>query len=574
MKIIDPQAIKKYILAVDVGVIMMLVVIFGFFYVTQHAWGSWGDDSPGYIYTAGQFIKGESLVSQDALVQSALQSFGDEKLARFVAPTHHEIISPDGWIASKYPIGLSWLMYLVATVFNSDNIIYLVVPVLAIGTVVLTYLLSIVWIPGDLLLKRVVGIIAALSLGLSNLFANYAVAQPMRDIPALFFFVLAAVLAGILINKTRKKNISIILILILAGLSFGFSINIRETSVILAIPLLIVLFYGVKKSTLKGTLIKGGIFTIALLMSLSLTIWNSYNISVHQENFKEKDLSGIAITSNFDHITSLSFKNIYNNQGKFRPGVGGAKQYWDVLNQYSDWPPFLFVAIIGLFLLLYKHRREGLFFFSWIAVVFLLFSMWINPYPRYILALFPAVAILAGYGIVGSIVLLQKVFSLRKLGWAVLSSVIIISFFISLETSVLARETAILEEELVYKAISHNDLIGLEQITKSIVEHSKKEPLLLMLGQWKSGISETLMTHNNLRVIRYPRKTNEQPDFDDFVSYINELEQTYDVYLWYDSSTNADEQKFFTAFETTFLTSQDFTFQANVEIYYADTAIR
>ena len=125
-----------------------------------------------------------------------------------MAPTHHDIIAPDGWIASKYPIGLGWLMYLTAIVVNSDELIYLVVPVLATGTVLLTYLLALVWIKDNAATKRVIGIFAALSVGLASLFFNYAVSQPMRDIPALFFFVGAAVLLGVVLNhKLNNKYI-------------------------------------------------------------------------------------------------------------------------------------------------------------------------------------------------------------------------------------------------------------------------------------------------------------------------------------------------------------------------------
>ncbi len=92
--------------------IIVISLFFGWLYLAQHSWGTWGDDSAGYIYLWGLMDQGKPLVYQEPLTVQALEFFGDEKLARWTTPTHHEIISPSGYIASKYPIGLSLLMYL------------------------------------------------------------------------------------------------------------------------------------------------------------------------------------------------------------------------------------------------------------------------------------------------------------------------------------------------------------------------------------------------------------------------------------------------------------------------------
>ena len=94
-------------------IIAAIVLLFGIIYFDDHAWGTWGDDSAGYIYLAGRMIQDKPLVYHDDLAQMGFDFFGDEKLARWLTPTHHEFINQEGWIASKYPVGASLLLALV-----------------------------------------------------------------------------------------------------------------------------------------------------------------------------------------------------------------------------------------------------------------------------------------------------------------------------------------------------------------------------------------------------------------------------------------------------------------------------
>ena len=129
---------------VDSVILLLLTMISGVWFLWHHAYGAYGDDSPGYIYSAHQLLEGEALVQQDVLVQDALAWFGDEQYARFVAPAHHEIIAPTGWITSRYP----WderLDGLAAWLSGTVTGIYLVVPVFAV--VVLCTYLGAIWLP-------------------------------------------------------------------------------------------------------------------------------------------------------------------------------------------------------------------------------------------------------------------------------------------------------------------------------------------------------------------------------------------------------------------------------------------
>ncbi len=559
---------KRYWYLFDLSIVLLLTVVFGFMYLTNHAWGSWGDDSPGYIYTAGQFLHGEELVSQDPLVQAAFSAFEDEPLARFVAPTHHEIISPDGWIASRYPIGLGFLLYLTAEVSGSDELMYVLVPILAVGVVLLTYVLALLMICTTPALQRVIGIMSAVTVGMANLYANYAVSQPMREIPSMFFFMLAFV--GIILGLRKWKYRWIgISILLGAGLAYGYSINIRETSGILLLPIVIWFFYGIKKKEWKARAKLLGVFFIGLVLAASLSIWNSAAITEHKEKFRAKDISSIAITSNFDHVQSLSIQNLYNNQGKFRPGVGGVNQYWGVMQQFSDWPPLLLAALLGLLFLWKQDRKQAYLLGSWFAVIFILFSAWINPYARYILPLLPAIAISAAFGMVATLVYIRKKLELSRMTWSLIALVIVISFFVSQQPSLAKRQEHIQGQQQVFKALSRDDLHTVKAIAQSVEDNhiGDKQPLLLMVGSWKSGLSEMIMTHSNLRVIRFPRKPKERPPLDEMLPFLQDLQETHDLYLWYDGSANADEQRLRILLDLEILDTFDFSFQPAGELY-------
>ena len=561
------KAVNRALPWVDVSVTIVLGMVFAIFFLFSHAWGAWGDDSPGYIYTAGQIANGEELVVQDELVQRGLERFEDEKLVRWLAPTHHEIISPDGWIASKYPIGLSWIMAQVAKLFSIESM-YVVVPVLAVATVVMTYWLAIVWIPDAPTTRRVVGIVAALSVGLASLFSAYAVAQPMRDIPALAFMTAAVLGMGVYFKiRVGHKWLSFGLLLVSGGL-LGMAMNIRETAVLLLVPLLAVLVWEYR-SHWKQLLASVGMLLLGTVLVFSLSIWNSIQITEHKQNFRQKDVTNIAITSNIDHIQSLSFENIYNNQGKFKPGVGGANQYWQVMQSFSAWPPFIIMAIAGLAVLLWKHRREGIVFGFWVGSMFLLFSMWINPYPRYILSIVVPVALLAGYGTVMVGRGLWLLLGLKQWTWLLINLLIVASFLVSFRPGVEARQKFVLSDELVFKSISQQDLATAQQLAADIEVHadeSEKPPLLLFFGQWKAGMSEMVMTHSSIRAIRFPGKANLQPDPLAMQQFIEELREDYTVYVWYDTSTSAAGQQLYNSLPQQPLHTYSFSFEDTIEL--------
>jgi len=291
---------KKYTWIITIILVLILALGFGWVYWQNHAYGAWGDDSPGYLYLAGRLLQGEPLVYQDELVQKGIEHFGDERLARWLTPTHHEIISPDGWLASIYPVGLSYVMYWTATITGDELSIYSVVPILAALNLVLVFLIC------QLLFKALkikkwgwaYALLAAITVGFSSLYYDYAISQPMREIPSLFFILLSVYLFLLAFYSRREgghrdARLQIALIII-SILCFGFSLNIRHTGIAFlpAYLLLFGLFWEKNKPRKTNTMQMSRlllVFAILMIIPLGLTIKNSLDISSNKEAFRIKD---------------------------------------------------------------------------------------------------------------------------------------------------------------------------------------------------------------------------------------------------------------------------------------------
>lgn len=539
---------------IDGIIVLLLTVVSGVWLLWHHAYGAYGDDSPGYIYVAHQLMTSQSLVQQDPLVQDALAWFGEEPLARFVAPAHHEIISPAGWIVSRYPIGLSVLMAGVAKLTGDPLAIYLVVPVLAVGVVLCTYLGAVWLLPVPAPWKRISGIGAAIIVLGSYLFFSTSVAQPMREIPALFFYLISV----LLFVKTKRWYL-----VALAGMAFGYSMAIRETNVLLLLPLL--LYHRRLRPWLFFAL---GAFLIYLPF-----LWQAVTITQHKEAFREKDITSIAITSNIDHLQSFHISNLWNNQGKFKPGVGGLNQYWDVIKQFSAWPLFLLTILGGIVYLGKRHRPLARLLISWAVGIVVLFALWINPYPRYILPILP---VLAWLSMIGAMYLWEwftRALSLKRMTSLILL-VLLFGSFVAAYQPVLARRQDYLQTGTPQgRELTYTDLTTIQQAVALLQADAQtlgKPALLFMLGEAKGGLAETIMAHSTIRTIRFPNKDKEQPPFEKLQSYIEHLRETYTIYLWYDSSVTADEQRLYNQSTLTELTTIATSFKSEITLLRLD----
>ncbi len=547
---------KTYI--ISLVFIIVLSLFFGWLYLTQHAWGTWGDDSAGYIYLWGLMDQGKPLVYQEDLTVQALDHFGDEKLARWTTPTHHEIISPSGYIASKYPIGLSLLMYLPGKI--NDAAIYLVLPLLALANLLLVYFIA-QFIFKELAIKspwkELLGLLAACVLGLSELYYNYAVAQPMREIPSIFF-LLAGYLLLLYFIKHKKYLLFIGAVFLLA---FGF--NIRETSLIIALPAFLLLLTQKRDKKQWGKLVL--ITLVTFIIAISPSIYNSVQITKYKEKFKKKDISSVAITSNLDHISSFSLQNIFDNQGKFRPGRGALPHYWNIIQQMSGALFFMVFVFIGIAYLFKKNKWLAGSLMAWVLAFLVLFSMWVNPYSRYIMPIFPILAILGVYGLYVFINQILPKFLKNKKAINILGITIILALIISYIPILETIKTNLDEETYIFKAISHQDLDNLKDLGDNL---DQEKDLVVFTGDWQFGISETFESHTGVQSIRMPFE-QKKFTFDEVEvkEFFDKILPQYNIYIWIDSTTNETTNQFLQNYTLDTKYKYNFTFETEAVIY-------
>ena len=544
---------KKYTWIITLILVLILGLGFGYLYFNDHAYGAWGDDSPGYLYLAGRLLQGEPLVYQDELVQMGIEHFGDERLARWLTPTHHEIISPDGWLASIYPVGLSYVMYWTASITGDDLSLYSVVPALAALNLVLVFLICQLLFRFIKIKKWVwvYAIFAALTVGLAPLYFDYAISQPMREIPSLFFILLSVYLF-LLAFKFNTKKYWFMALLIISVLSLGFSLNIRHTGIAFlpAYICLFALFWDKNKSrkvNIHQFFRLFLIFAVLIIIPLSFTIINSVEISKNKEKFRKKDISQVAVVSNIDHVTSLNPINMFDNQGKFKPGKGGLEHYWEIMSKMSWIPYFMILVILGVIFIWRKNKFLSSFLALWVLGFLALFSMWINPYSRYIIVVFPALAILGSFGLYWLFMnLIPSLFKSKRIGH-IINALIILSIIFIYSPAYAEIKENLTTDILKNKAISQTDLLNLIEIGDKINQDNSSNPAVLIFsGRYQYGLSETLETHTGVKTIRMPL---EQEKFifneEKVKQYLDQLlKENTKLYFWQDNGTHAQSNDF------------------------------
>ncbi|MFH1426558.1 MAG: hypothetical protein ABIG66_04000 [Candidatus Kerfeldbacteria bacterium] len=552
-----------------------LAVGFGVIYFNDSAWGTWGDDSAGYIFLAGRMWEGEPLVYLDELAAKGLEFFGDEKLARWLTPTHHQFINTRGVIASKYPVGAPMLLLVGAALTGKSEGFYLVTPALAAANLVLFYFLAVLVIPRHRY-RHFIGLLSAGMLGLSELYYNYAIAQPMREIPSVTFLLLIAILLlrgiRLLKNTERKKAATPFYFIFAAGLAFGMAFNIRETSALIlpgAALYVLLALWPKKESTqkyIKQLALVGLSFFIAAAVAVIPTALNSYNISQDKEVFKARDTSNVVVLPNIGHVESLSVQNLFDNQGKFRPGTGSLPHYWGVMQDVVPVPYFLVFVALGIFFLWKESRPKTALLVGWAVGILIIFSIWVNPYSRYIIPMFPPMIFLGVYGLFGFFQ--ELVPKLIKKRWAmtILALGVSATFLVAYQPVFADVKENLKIDVHRYKAISHKDLETLIDLGDELV--LSDQPVLMFSGVWQYGTSETLEAHTGLKTVRFPLEQR----FDFNEGRVNEffvsmLSDGYTLYVWVDETSSPELFTWLEMYDTNLVDTLDFTFQPQVRIY-------
>ncbi len=560
-------------------------------YLNDHAWGTWGDDSAGYIFLAGRLAAKQPLVYQDPLIHDAISIFGDVRLTKWLAPTHHDFINPDGTMASRYPIGASLLYWLAALITGETINWYVVTPLLAALNLVLVYWLALrLW--SDERWRHVIGGLAALGLGMTELYYDYAIAQPMREIPVTTFCLLAVLCLTEIISCIRNNGRRLVMGMwsIGLGLSLAMAINIRETSIVFAVMCLIsgLVALHPEKKTINPSItasrfrwpsvVYGVIGVTALITFLGLTpsIYNSVTISQSKVAFKARDVSSVAVLPNLDHIQSFGISNLFTSNGKFKPVQGGGlPYYWFIVGDTTPAPYWWLLVVGGAVALYHKpaQRWQLALLAGWgISSVFI-FALWINPYSRYIIPVLPVWFLLGSLGLIRLCTTwLPRWFaSMRnpRLWQGTMIVLITVQIVLGYQSTGQAISKNMQTDVQRFKAISHSDFTNIEYIGQQLSTDSV-QPLLMFSGKWQYGTSETFEAHTQIKTIRFPF---EQPRTQFNTQHVEQVltqlipRHGYTLYVWTDSTSSAQIFEWLQAHQATRLTQATFSFEPMVTIW-------
>src|SRR3989339_131519 len=564
---------KKTTLFLSLFIAFALLISFSLIYFNDQAWGAWGDDSPGYIFLAGRLYQGLPLVYHDDLVKAGYDFFQDEKLSRWLTPTHHFLINQQGTIASKYPLGLSLLMVGAAKFLHNSEGFYALVPLSAALNLVLFYLVILKLIPANRY-RQIIGALSAVGMGLSSLYYDYAIAQPMREIPSMTFLLISAlcILFGVEYFKAQKKIISLSL-MGLFGIAFGFAFSIRETSAVILPAFFLFAVFACWhnsqnfKENLKKLWPAVLVVLIGLFIGLMPTFWNAKILSAEKEVFKQRDTSQTVILPNIGHLESFSLQNLFNSHGKYRPDSGSFSHYFAVLKTAVPIPYFLVLVIIGFIFFFKESRPKAVLLILWILGTLTIFSLWVNPYSRYILPLFPPFFFLGVYGLFA---FMQKILPrvLPHKLWQWLVGIAVLATVVAAYQPVIVEAQENMRADIYkFKAISYQDLQNLTELGNFLQERYQN-PVLLFSGEWQYGISETLQAHTNLKTIRAPWEQGKfsfnNQKIDQF--FTRKVLPKYDLLVWTDATTQPATLAWLAKYTYQEVASYNFSFQPDVKI--------
>jgi hypothetical protein len=567
-------------------------------YGERFSWGAWGDDSPGYQFLAARYVQDLPLIWEDELGKKALNFFGDYQKATWILPTHHEFIHPNGTIASKYPVGASLLLAAGAWVAGNPLGMYPVNPLLAGIVVVLTGILALAMFWKQDAWKWLIAVGAMVCVAFSPIFISHAISQPMREIPSMAL-LLAALIVFVptvrwLARQQRvdwKGGVG----LLTSGLLFGLACTVRETSIMM-LPAYV--FFGVAtvlppgksiwkeaRQRMQMLLLTSALFAFSALIGLLPLIQNSMTISQQNEPFKARDTGQIVLLSNINHIQTISPKHLIESTGRYRPADGSLQHYWNVMNEFTKIPFFVWFAIAAVVMSLWKgwpreERIATVALALWALGTLTIFSLWINPYSRYILPMLPVMSILSVYGMVmiADRVLKPRVGVMLSGLW-IIGCVMILATVADNEWTMQKRlrGAGIIEQ----RSITRQDAetldamaVHVKQTRQSSEPINEQNTIVLFSGMWQHGLSEVFWAQTGVRGSRFPTETNpaaaaEYPISDEqAAAFVRELQLSgVEVYLWTSYDTLPTATSMLQEFSATPIYQHDYSFLPSATLY-------
>ena len=178
------------------------------------------------------------------------------------------------------------------------------------------------------------------------------------------------------------------------------------------------------------------------------------------------------VSTQAGHAESIAFGHLFVNKGLLGGDLGGLSRYLTTLNEHI--PVGIAFAPLGLFLLVIWGRRHlALVLLAWAVPTFLLYAAWLNPYPRYIMPTFPAVALATAYAVVEGPVLVARLLGRRYAVLAVVAIVVTLGavFPHALDSAKQVARWASGAEELPVQVFSRSDAVAPEGLRSLFGDH-------------------------------------------------------------------------------------------------------
>ena len=138
-----------------------------------------------------------------------------------------------------------------------------------------------------------------------------------------------------------------------------------------------------------------GAFGVGLMVAMVPTFW--INALASGNPF---------VTARSGDLVGLSISNFYNNQGVYRVGHGSFRVFSDVLFQRLVTIPWVWLlGVLGVSLL---PTGIGLGAMLWVLATLVSFSLWLNPYDRYMISAMPMAVLLVTFGFMQVVIRVRR----------------------------------------------------------------------------------------------------------------------------------------------------------------------
>jgi len=496
----------------------IIIIILAFFW-NNLSFGAQSSDSPAYIFLASRISRHLPLNYHDQIIDE-LNNLQENNIVNLSLPKQYSYSAENNLLVHKYPIGLSLILSLGYWLCGNQAIGWYLSYILCIlGALPLLYYIILALFHEQKNVK-ILGIIGCILLFTQTIFFSYFIAPPSRDI-IILTISLAIIL--LLLKNSRNKTF-----LIIAAFLFILGYFTRET-IILLMPLILYLIFSNKKNKWK----KIAIFVIAA------TVFFILFLGLHYYFDREFVSWAHLIMPQADHLKSLSIDNYAHARGAIVKGQSTIFAYFKLLAvDFYALPYIIFMIICSAIYLLIKNKRWPLcaMIFLWVLPAFFFFSAWTNPYPRYLLFVFPAIIIL-------TIVLLNYFLTLNFLSqnkYKYLAAIIFLLIIQGKQIFNIFKQPENFHKNHYEASLKYQNLLEIKQLENKLRE--KNNPLLIIDDYFWYELQDTWRAHANIPTINID--VAEFHKIDNLTSLLNNLNKEYSIYF-----LTTDQEKLFSVID-------------------------